>query len=100
MIETIFRDYEIPYFIDQKRTMLHHPLVELIRSALEVIKSDIGAMNQFFGQLKQNYYFRFRKIRIECVKEWIGLKTMYWPMELKEINGRRKIAGHIVDPWV
>ena len=22
MIETIFRDYEIPYFIDQKRTML------------------------------------------------------------------------------
>jgi ATP-dependent helicase/nuclease subunit B len=37
MIETIFRDYEIPYFIDQKRTMLHHPLVELIRSCLEII---------------------------------------------------------------
>ena len=29
LIETIFQDYEIPYFIDQKRTMLHHPLVEL-----------------------------------------------------------------------
>lgn len=37
MIETIFRDYEIPYFIDQKRSMLHHPLVELIRSVLEII---------------------------------------------------------------
>ena len=37
LIDTIFRDYEIPYFIDQKRTMLHHPLVELIRSVLEII---------------------------------------------------------------
>ena len=37
MIETIFRDYDIPYFIDQKRTMLNHPLVELIRSVLEII---------------------------------------------------------------
>jgi ATP-dependent helicase/nuclease subunit B len=40
MIETIFRDYEIPYFIDQKRTMLHHPLVELIRSVLETINGN------------------------------------------------------------
>lgn len=40
LIETIFRDYEIPYFIDQKRTMLHHPLVELIRSVLEIINGN------------------------------------------------------------
>jgi ATP-dependent helicase/nuclease subunit B len=38
--ETIFYDYEIPYFIDQKRTMLHHPLVELIRSSLEIINGN------------------------------------------------------------
>lgn len=37
LIETIFHDYEIPFFIDQKRSMLHHPLVEFIRSALEII---------------------------------------------------------------
>lgn len=36
-IETVFEDYEIPLFIDQKRTMLNHPLVELIRSSLEII---------------------------------------------------------------
>jgi len=40
LIETIFQDHEIPYFIDQKRTMLHHPLVELIRSVLEMINSN------------------------------------------------------------
>ncbi len=30
---------EIPYFIDQKRTMLNHPLIELIRSSIEVINT-------------------------------------------------------------
>lgn len=36
-IETVFEDYDIPIFIDQKRSMLHHPLIELLRSVLEVI---------------------------------------------------------------
>ncbi|MFJ9498816.1 helicase-exonuclease AddAB subunit AddB [Brevibacillus centrosporus] len=36
-ISTIFTDYGIPHFLDQKRGVLHHPLVELVRSALEVI---------------------------------------------------------------
>jgi ATP-dependent helicase/nuclease subunit B len=39
LVEPIFTDYQIPYFIDQKRTMLNHPLIELIRSSLEVINS-------------------------------------------------------------
>jgi ATP-dependent helicase/nuclease subunit B len=39
IVEPIFSDYQIPYFIDQKRTMLNHPLIELIRSSLEVIHS-------------------------------------------------------------
>jgi ATP-dependent helicase/nuclease subunit B len=37
LIETIFEDYKIPFFIDQKRSMLNHPLIELIRSSLEVV---------------------------------------------------------------
>jgi ATP-dependent helicase/nuclease subunit B len=40
MLKTIFQDYEIPHFIDEKRPMLHHPLVELIRSALEVVSGN------------------------------------------------------------
>ncbi|MDQ0198132.1 helicase-exonuclease AddAB subunit AddB [Neobacillus ginsengisoli] len=39
LVEPVFNDYQIPYFIDQKRTMLNHPLIELIRSSLEVINS-------------------------------------------------------------
>ena len=39
IVEPVFADYQIPFFIDQKRTMLNHPLIELIRSTLEVIQS-------------------------------------------------------------
>jgi ATP-dependent helicase/nuclease subunit B len=39
LFETIFHDYEIPYYIDQKRPMLNHPLIEFIRSSLEIITS-------------------------------------------------------------
>lgn len=40
IIESIFYDFDIPFFIDQKRTMLNHPLVELIRSTLEIINGN------------------------------------------------------------
>jgi ATP-dependent helicase/nuclease subunit B len=39
IVEPVFSDYQIPFFIDQKRTMLSHPLIELIRSTLEIIQS-------------------------------------------------------------
>lgn len=37
LIGSIFDNYRIPYFIDQKRAVLHHPIAEFIRSALEVV---------------------------------------------------------------
>lgn len=40
LIETIFEDYDIPVFIDEKKSMLNHPLVELIRTGLEVVESN------------------------------------------------------------
>lgn len=37
LIQTVFRDYQIPAFIDSKRSMLNHPLIEFIRSTLEIL---------------------------------------------------------------
>lgn len=37
LIKTIFADYEIPVFVDEKKAMIYHPLVEVIRSGLDVI---------------------------------------------------------------
>ncbi|WP_409341355.1 helicase-exonuclease AddAB subunit AddB [Paenibacillus sp. MBLB4367] len=38
LLSTVFADYGIPCFFDQKRTVMHHPLIELIRSSLEVVR--------------------------------------------------------------
>lgn len=36
-LEQAFRSYGIPYFIDRRETMVHHPIVELIKAVLDVI---------------------------------------------------------------
>ncbi|KAB8139213.1 helicase-exonuclease AddAB subunit AddB [Gracilibacillus oryzae] len=40
LITTIFEDYQIPVFVDEKRPMLHHPLIECVRSLLDVLEGD------------------------------------------------------------
>lgn len=40
LLRQLLADYDIPYFIDHTRPVMHHPLVELIRSALEVWQSN------------------------------------------------------------
>lgn len=40
LIHTIFEDYGIPVFIDEKKPMMHHMLIELIRSALEMVDNN------------------------------------------------------------
>ncbi|WP_027963890.1 helicase-exonuclease AddAB subunit AddB [Halalkalibacillus halophilus] len=40
LLETIFADYHIPVFIDEKKTMLNHPFVELIRTGLEAVTTN------------------------------------------------------------
>jgi ATP-dependent helicase/nuclease subunit B len=37
LIEKTFSDYGIPFFLDRKSVIPHHPLVEFIRSALETV---------------------------------------------------------------
>ena len=37
-----FEPYEIPYFIDQTKNILFHPLTEFIRAVLEVVESDFS----------------------------------------------------------
>ncbi|RCX22760.1 DNA helicase/exodeoxyribonuclease V subunit B [Fontibacillus phaseoli] len=36
IIRPVFEDYGIPVFMDQKASVLHHPLIEFIRGALDV----------------------------------------------------------------
>ncbi|MFE4711330.1 helicase-exonuclease AddAB subunit AddB [Paenibacillus sp. NPDC056722] len=38
LVSPLFNDYKIPFFLDQKVNELHHPLVEFVRSALDVVR--------------------------------------------------------------
>ncbi|RDW19923.1 helicase-exonuclease AddAB subunit AddB [Oceanobacillus chungangensis] len=40
LLQTIFRDHNIPVFIDEKRTMLNHSLIEFIRSVLDIVEGN------------------------------------------------------------
>ncbi|QEK11420.1 helicase-exonuclease AddAB subunit AddB [Crassaminicella thermophila] len=37
LIKRIFDEYDIPYFLDQKRNIMHNPIIELILSVLTVV---------------------------------------------------------------
>ncbi len=56
LIETTFPQYEIPYFISQKKSMLHHPLIELSRTVFEVIRSD-WKYEPIFRAIKTDLFF-------------------------------------------
>ncbi|OMP67113.1 helicase-exonuclease AddAB subunit AddB [Domibacillus epiphyticus] len=62
IIETVFDDYNIPFFIDQKRPMLNHPLIELIRSSLEVISGN-WRYEAIFRAVKTDLLFSFDEPR-------------------------------------
>ena len=42
LIEMVFTDHRIPYFLDIKSPLSHHPLAELIRSAFDIVAADFG----------------------------------------------------------
>lgn len=37
LVETVLTDYDIPFFSDRQRQPVHHPMAELVRSALETV---------------------------------------------------------------
>ncbi|MCM3784491.1 helicase-exonuclease AddAB subunit AddB [Neobacillus mesonae] len=37
IIAPLFKDYDVPYFLDERRDELHHPLAEFIRAALDIV---------------------------------------------------------------
>jgi len=68
LIVNIFRDFDIPFFIDRRRPVGHHPLIEMVRAALETalenwpydpvfryLKSDLIPVSRQDIDLLENY---------------------------------------------
>lgn len=56
LINTVFPQYEIPYFISRKKSMLHHPLIEFNRSILEAVLSNFS-YEPVFRAVKTDLFF-------------------------------------------
>lgn len=47
LVAAVFGDKGIPFFIDHRRSAAHHPLVELLRSALEAVITNLNPQTVF-----------------------------------------------------
>ncbi|GEK33647.1 helicase-exonuclease AddAB subunit AddB [Kurthia sibirica] len=56
ILETVFKEYDIPLFLSQTKAMLHHPLIELCRSSLEIIQKE-WAYEPVFRAIKTDLFF-------------------------------------------
>jgi ATP-dependent helicase/nuclease subunit B len=45
VLKRIFSLYDIPCFLDEKRTVLHHPLVEVVTSLLDIVSDNFRAVD-------------------------------------------------------
>lgn len=58
LIATIFPQYDIPVFMNTKKPMLHHPLIEFCRSVFEIILSN-WKYEPIFRSIKTDLFFPF-----------------------------------------
>ncbi|MGB5944947.1 helicase-exonuclease AddAB subunit AddB [Paenisporosarcina sp.] len=56
LLETTFAQYDIPVFINRKKAMLHHPLVEMSRSVFEAVLNDYQ-YESMFRAIKTDLFF-------------------------------------------
>lgn len=79
ILETVLADYDIPYFSDRRRPAVHHPLAELIRSAMEVV-TDNWLYDPLFRCLKTDL-FPLKRGDIDILENYcleFGIKGSRW----------------------
>lgn len=83
ILKQVFNTYKIPYFMDKKKTIISHPLVELLLAALEVIYKDFS-YDSIFRYIKSGLLDLDESIG-DCLENYIlayGIKGhKAWEME-------------------
>ena len=82
LISTIFSQYDIPVFLNTKKPMLHHPLIEFSRSVLEVINSN-WKYEPVFRSVKTDLFFPLGgdvqtwRERGDCLENFVIAQGIY-----------------------
>lgn len=76
LIETVFNEYGIPYFMDRKLDISNHPLVRLILSMLEIF-TDNWSYESVFRYLKSGLT-GIEQDRIDRLENYVLACGIYW----------------------
>lgn len=96
LVKRIFRQYQIPFFLDQRESMAHHPLAELTRYALRVVargwqKSDwLGALKTGLAPISLDVLDELENVALE-----LGLEGERW---LRSWSEEQNAAARW-EPW-
>lgn len=86
LFESIFSLYDIPFNIDTKKSMSHHPIMEMIRSLIEVIQSNwnINAMLRLFKTNVLTSQFKNSSYLIDLLENFALERGVYGKRWLDE----------------
>ncbi|MQL53845.1 helicase-exonuclease AddAB subunit AddB [Desulfofundulus thermobenzoicus] len=103
LFKRVLADYEIPFFIDHRQPVMHHPLVELLRSALEIWQKN-WAYDPVFRYLKTGLT-RVEREEVDRLENYVlaaGIRGSRWyserpweylPGGLRAGSGEKERAG-------
>ncbi|MBS4021919.1 MAG: helicase-exonuclease AddAB subunit AddB [Dethiobacter sp.] len=79
LVTAVFNYYGIPFFLDERRTATHHPLVELLRSALSAALSNFRH-EDVFHMLKTDL-FKLSRTSVDKLENYVlahGIYGSHW----------------------
>jgi ATP-dependent helicase/nuclease subunit B len=94
-----FRRYEIPFFLDRRESVAHHPLAELTRNALRTVAFD-WQFDDWFAALKSGFspVAEIEIDRLENAALEFGWRGKKWRESLPDANSER-LRGIILPPF-
>jgi ATP-dependent helicase/nuclease subunit B len=79
LLAAVLLEYNIPFFMDERRSAAHHPLVELLRSALEAALSNMSAAPMI--QMLKTDLLPLSRLEADRLENYVrahGIRGMRW----------------------
>ncbi|WP_026476627.1 helicase-exonuclease AddAB subunit AddB [Alkaliphilus transvaalensis] len=106
IIRRIFKEYKIPYFMDQKREIMDHPIIELILAALDTLIGNFQYKDIFrylksgFSDLKKDEYEKLENYVLAygiSGKQWT---EAFYKGEKEDIERLNQLREKVVTPFI
>ncbi|NLM46396.1 MAG: helicase-exonuclease AddAB subunit AddB [Firmicutes bacterium] len=79
LVAAVFTDFDIPFYVDERRPAVHHPLIEFLRSALEAVSGNFPPAAVF--RLLKTDFLPLSREAADSVENYArahGIRGKYW----------------------